>query len=65
MSAGPSRNRAARPWAARSSPSPTGCEEYQHGKALQQLEKDLEEGRITREEFLERRQVIRERSVVY
>jgi len=39
--------------------------EYQHREALQQLEQDLEEGRITREEYLERRQAIREPSVVY
>jgi len=39
--------------------------EYQHRDALKQLEQDLEEGRITREEYLERRQAIRERSVVY
>jgi hypothetical protein len=39
--------------------------EYQHKQALEELEQDLEQGRITREEYLERKEAISERSLVY
>lgn len=39
--------------------------EYQHKQAREELEQDLEHGRITREEYLERKEAIGERSLVY
>lgn len=39
--------------------------EYQHKEALEELERDFEQGRITREEYLERKEAIGERSLVY
>lgn len=40
-----------------------GAYEYQHREELKELEEDFEQGRITREEYLERKQEIRDRSI--
>lgn len=39
--------------------------EYQNRKALEELEEDFEDGKIDREEYLERKREIEKRSVVY
>ncbi len=39
--------------------------EYQHKEALEELEHDFAQGRVSREEYLERKEAIRERSLVY
>jgi hypothetical protein len=39
--------------------------EYQNKKALADLEKDFEEGRIDQEEYLRRKKEIQERSLIY
>lgn len=39
--------------------------EHQHKQALEELEEDFKQGRISRQEYLERKEAIRERSVVY
>lgn len=39
--------------------------EYQNRKALEELEEDLAEGRISEREYLERKKEIEDRSIVY
>jgi len=42
-----------------------GAYEYQNKKALNELERDLESGRISREEYRRRREEIDRRSLIY
>jgi hypothetical protein len=39
--------------------------EYQNHEALEDLERDFEKGRISREEYLDRKREIEKRSIIY